>query len=119
MTQMELCSILSNVLNYIQYGKHPKTYHSLSVNAVNKYRNSLDANEKRDIVELDFGVTPEVLREEYLDVYDGIQSEVVSTTRFDENLDVNYYWIQVQANHSCQNPTTCDVNHFILCQNFH
>ena len=30
-----------------------------------------------------------VLREEYLDMYDGIQLEVVSTTRFDENLDLS------------------------------
>ena len=82
MTQMEQWSILSNVLNYIQYDKHQKNYHSLSINAVNKYRNNLHSKEKGDVVELDFGVTPEVLRKEYLDAYDGIQSEVVSTTRF-------------------------------------
>ena len=89
MTQMEQLSILSNVSNYIQYDKHPKNYHSLSINAVNKYRNNLDTKEKGDIVELDFGVMPEVLREEYLDMYDGIQSEVVSTTRFNENSDLS------------------------------
>ena len=89
MTQMEQWSILSNVLNYIQYHKHLKTYHSLSINAVHKYRNNLDTNEKRDIVELEFGVMPEVLREEYLDVYDGIRSEVVSTNTFDENSDLS------------------------------
>ena len=47
MTQMEKWSILSNVLNYMQYDKHPKNYHSLSINAVNKYRNNLDTNEKK------------------------------------------------------------------------
>ena len=31
----------------------------------------------------------EVLKEEYLDVYDGIQSEVMNTTRFDENSDLS------------------------------
>ena len=41
------------------------------------------------IVELHFGITPEVLREEYLDVYGGIQSEAVSTTRFNENSDLS------------------------------
>ena len=89
MTQMEHWSLLSNVLNYVQFDKHPKNYHSLSINAVNKYSNNLDTNGKRDIVEFDFGVIPEVLREEYLDVYDGIQSELVSTTRFDENSDLS------------------------------
>ena len=31
---------------------------------------------------------PEKLKEEYLDVYDGIHSEILSTTRFDDNLDL-------------------------------
>ena len=59
------------------------------INAVNKYKKSLDTSEERDIVELDFGVMPKALWEEYLDVYEGIQSEVVNTTRFDENLDLS------------------------------
>ena len=39
------------------------------------------------MLELDFRDTPEKLKEEYLDVYEGIQSEILSTTRFDENSD--------------------------------
>ena len=89
MTQMEQWSILSNILNYIQYDKCPKNYHDLSIKAVNKYKNSLDTIEERDIVELDFGVTPKILWEEYLDVYEGIQLEIVNTTRFDENSDLS------------------------------
>ena len=38
---------------------------------------------------LDFGPTPHLLKEEYLDVYKGIQSEIVNTTRFDENSDLS------------------------------
>ena len=75
MTKMEQWSILSNVLNYIQYDRHPKTYHSLSITTVNKHK--INTKEEGDIVELDFSVMPEVLNEEYLDVYNGIQSEVV------------------------------------------
>ena len=41
---------------------------------------------ERQMLELDFGDMPEKSREEYLDIYDGIQSEVLSTTRFDENI---------------------------------
>ena len=52
---MEHWSILSNRLNYIQYDRHLKNYHNLGTSAVNKYRNSLDAKEERDINELDFG----------------------------------------------------------------
>ena len=37
------------------------------------------------MLQLDFGHTLDKLKEEYLDVYEGIQSEILSTTRFDEN----------------------------------
>ena len=45
--------------------------------------------EERQIIELDFGITPDNLRGDYLDMHEGIQSEVISTTRFDENLDLS------------------------------
>ena len=38
--------------------------------------------------ELDFGDTPEKLKE-YLDIYKGIQSDILSTARFDENSDLS------------------------------
>ena len=63
--------------------------HILSIRAVNKCKSSLEANEGRAIMELDFGVTPKILHEEYLDVYEGIQSEIINTTRFDENSDLS------------------------------
>ena len=87
--QIEQWSILSNTLNYIQYDRHPKNYHSLGISAVNKCKNSLDMKEERDLIELDFGTTPNILKEEYLDVYKGIQSEILNTTRFDKNSDLS------------------------------
>ena len=39
-------------------------------------------------MELAFGNTPEKLKGEYLDTYKGIQSEVISTTRIDDNSDL-------------------------------
>ena len=87
LTQMEQWSILSNTLNYIQYDRHPKNFHNLGISAVNVYKNHSDAKEEKDMVEIDFGPTPDILKEEYLDIYKGIQSETVNTTRFDENSD--------------------------------
>ena len=43
--------------------------------------------EEKDMVEVDYGPTLDILKKEYLDVYEGIQSEIVNTTRFDENSD--------------------------------
>ena len=41
------------------------------------------------MIEVDIGPTPDVLREEYLDVYEGIHSEIVNSTRFDEKSDLS------------------------------
>ena len=41
------------------------------------------------MLELDFGDILEKLKGEYLDVYEGIQSEILNTTRLDENSDLS------------------------------
>ena len=46
------------------------------------------------MVEVDFGPTPDILKEEYLDVYRGIQSEIVNTTRFDKNSDLSTTYLR-------------------------
>ena len=88
LTLTEQWSILSNTLNDIQYDRYPKNYHSLGSSAMNKCGKILCTKEKRDILELDFGPTSDILREEYLEVYEGIQSEILNTARFHENSDL-------------------------------
>ena len=82
MMQMGQWSILSNVLNYIQHDRHHTVNHTLNIKAMNKYRNTQKTKEKKELVELDFGSMPLKLHKEYLDVYEGIQSEIVNTMRF-------------------------------------
>ena len=89
LAQMEQWSILSNMLNSIQYGRHPKNYHNIGIRTVNRYKNNSYIKEERDIIEVDFGPTPNILKAEYLDVYEGIQSEILNTTRFDKNPDLS------------------------------
>ena len=92
LSQMEQWLILSNVVNYVQYDKHPRNFHSLSISAVNKEKHKRNSNikeEESDLLELDFGDTPEKLKGEYLDVDEGIQSEILSTFRFDKNSDLS------------------------------
>ena len=43
---------------------------------MNKCGKNLGTKEEKDIIELDFGPTPDILKEEYLDMYEGIQSEI-------------------------------------------
>ena len=89
MTQMEQWSILSNVLNYIQHGRFHIMKQMLDVKAVNKYKHKQDTEGGKEFRELDFGSTPLKLHEEYLDIYEGIQLEIVSATRFNENSDLS------------------------------
>ena len=45
------------------------------------------------MLELDFGDMSGKLKEEYLDMYKGIQSEILSTTRFDEKSDLSTIYL--------------------------
>ena len=67
--------------------------HTLSIRAVNKCKSSPETKEEGEITELDFDVMPKILCEEYLDVYEGIQSEIVNTTRFDESSDLSTIYL--------------------------
>ena len=84
MTQMEQWSILSNVLNYVQHSRFHSMNHTLDIKAVNKYKHKPNMDDK-EFKELDFGTTPQKLQEEYMDIYEGIHLEIVSSNRFDEN----------------------------------
>ena len=80
---------LSNVLNYIQHGKFHTMKQTLDIKAVNKYKHKPAIEGEREFREFDFGSTPLKLCEEYLDMYEGIQLEIVSATRFGENKDLS------------------------------
>ena len=88
MTQMEQWSILSNVLNYVQHSRLHSMNHILDIRAVDKYKYRPNTD-NREFKELDFGATPQKLQEEYMDIYEGIHSEVVSSNRFDEKSDIS------------------------------
>ena len=87
MTQMEQWSILSNILNYIQHSRFISMNHMLDVKAVNKYKSKPDVD--REFKEIDFGTTPQQLQEEYVDIYEGIHSKIVSSNRFDKKSDIS------------------------------
>ena len=88
MTQMEQWSFLSNVLNYVQHSRLHSVNHMLDIKAVDKYKYRPIADNE-EFKELDFGATPQKLQEEYMDIYEGIHSEVVSSNRFDKNTDIS------------------------------
>ena len=85
-SQMEQWLILSNIVNYIQYGRHPENYYDLDIKPKDSrsHKKVFNKERKGQMLDLDFGYTPGKLKEEYLDMYEGIQPEIISTTRFDE-----------------------------------
>ena len=87
MTQMEQWSILYNILNYVQHSKFNSMNHTLDVKAV--IRHKIKSDTDREFKELDFGTTPQKLQEEYMDIYEGIHSDIVSSNRCDENSDTS------------------------------
>ena len=60
-SQMEQWLILGNIVNYVQYHKHLKKFYYLVIKAVDlkSYKKIYNKEEKRQMLELDFGSTPE------------------------------------------------------------
>ena len=45
--------------------------------------------EESETLDIDFGINPETLKTNYLDLYEDIHAEMIYTTRFDENSDLS------------------------------
>ena len=70
-----------------------ETFHKLNIDQMN-YRHERDLHkelQEKGLVSADvnFGRSPEKLKADYLDVYEGVYAEVISTDRFDEDMDLS------------------------------
>ena len=61
--------------------------HTLDVKAMNRYKSK--PNVSKEFKELDFGTTPQKLQEKYMDIYDEISSDIVSSNRFNKDSDIS------------------------------
>ena len=90
---MEQWSILSNIVNYVQYDRNPRDIYNLDVNFIDQknYQKIYNIFKEKGghIIEIDFGDTLDKLKGEYLDMHDEVKSEVLSTTKCDENSDLS------------------------------
>ena len=94
--QMEQWSILSDNIVYVRsedsdimnginiklidYREHKRMYRKMG-------------KEKGERLDNDFGESPEIMKSRYMDVYDDIYAEVVTTSRFDENVDLSMIYL--------------------------
>ena len=69
------------------------TFNNLSIDQLN-YRQDIDLYQDLQEKELlntyvNFGGSPDKLKAEYLDVYEGVYAEIISSDRFDESTDLS------------------------------
>ena len=105
-SQMEQWSILSNSLNYVQHSKCNSMSHTLNIKPVNRYKMKLNesfSSSEKEFREVDFSTNSQNLQAEYLDVYEGIQLDIVSSSRFDENSDISMTYLGKIGHKESQN----------------
>ena len=88
---MENWSIFSDNVRYVQHDE--KTPHKLDLNTLD-YQHHKEINcklkgEESKTLHVDFGINPEMLKSNYLDMSEGVHAEMTYTNRFDENSDLS------------------------------
>ena len=74
--QMEQWSILRNIINYVQYNKNPRNFHSITIRPVKCNKVVKDAksrNVDESLLEVNLVGNSDRLKEEYLARYDGVK----------------------------------------------
>ena len=95
-SQIEQWSILSDNIVYVKsedknimngidikpidYQEHKRMYRKMN-------------KEGGERIDMDFGESPEVMKNRYMDIYDRVYTEVVTTSRFDENVDLSMTYL--------------------------
>ena len=84
-------SILNDHVKYIM-DDESEAFHKLNINTLN-YRQNKDLYKelKEELLDasINFGESSIKLKANYLDVYEGVYAEVISTDRFDEDTDIS------------------------------
>ena len=73
------------------------TPHNLNIDALD-YRHHKELylklkGEEREMLDIDFGIYPDVLKSRYLDVYEGVYAEMVYANKFKKNSDLSMTYL--------------------------
>ena len=91
-SQIEQWSILSDNIVYVK-SEDKNIMNSIDIKPIDyrehkrMYRKMNKEGGER--IDMDFGESPEVMKNRYMDIYDKVYAEVVTTSRFDENMDLS------------------------------
>ena len=89
--EMKSWSIFSDNIRYVQHDK--MTAQNLDIDTLD-YRDHKDLyfqmkDEKRETLDVDFGLYPDITKPRYLDIYEDIYAEMVYASKFDKNSDLS------------------------------
>ena len=88
---MEHWSIFSDNVRYVQHDE--RTSHRLDLNTLHyqlhKELYCKLKGEESGTLDTDFGINPETLKTNYLDLYENVYAEMIYTNRFDKNSDLS------------------------------
>ena len=118
--EMRDWSIFSDNVRYIQHEQ--KTPHNLDIDTLD-YRCHKELyfklkEEKRETLDINFGMYPDILRTKYLDVYEGVYAEMVYTNKFNENSDLSTAYLG-QTKTTRDTKINAEERFPITCQGFH
>ena len=85
-SQMEQWYILSDNIVYVRSVGYDEMCR-VDIKMVDYWDHRKMGKEDGQLMNIDFGESPEVLKAKYMDVYENVFAEVVTTNRFDENVD--------------------------------
>ena len=92
MQQMDQWSILSDNIVYVK-SKDSDIMSGIDIKLIDyrDYKRMYRKMNKEggEMIDIDFGESLEVMKSRYMDVYDNVYAEVVTTSRFDENVDLS------------------------------
>ena len=112
-------SIFSDNVRYIQHEQ--KTPPKLDIDTLD-YRHHKELyfklkGEERETLDIDFGMYPDILKSKYLDVYEGVYSEMVYANKFNENSDLSTTYLgQTKMNRDTK--LKAEERFPITCQGF-
>ena len=95
-SQLEQCSILSENIVYVR-SEDRDIMNGIDIKPIDHrehkriYRKM--GKEGGEKLEIDFGESLDIMKRKYMDVYDNIYAEVVTTSRFDENVDLSMMYL--------------------------
>ena len=95
-SQMEQWSILSDNIVYVR-SEDRDIMNGIDIKPIDYreykriYRKM--GKEGGEKLEMDFGESPEIMKSKYMDVYNDVYAEVVTTSRFDENVDLSTMYL--------------------------